>query len=92
MDNNPPPSMAGIEGFPRDAALTGSRYAETAHGESRQLAQRFVIPARTGKAFPLTAGNASWQKPSRGRRLYRSTSESGSGRVDDLPDRGFLCR
>jgi hypothetical protein len=30
MENNPPPSMAGVEGFPRHAALTGSRYAETA--------------------------------------------------------------
>jgi len=56
MENNPPPSMAGVEGFPRDAALTGSRYAETARGESRQLAQSFIIPARTGKAFPLMAG------------------------------------
>src|SRR2546429_371156 len=56
MENNPPPSMAGVEGFPRDAALTGSRYAETAHGEPRQLAQSFIIPARTGKAFPLIAG------------------------------------
>jgi len=56
MENNPPPSMAGVEGFPRDAALTGSRYAETARGEPRQLAQSFIIPARTGKAFPLMAG------------------------------------
>jgi uncharacterized protein YcgI (DUF1989 family) len=56
MENNPPPSMAGVEGFPRDAALTGSRYAETARGQPRQLAQSFIIPARTGKAFPLMAG------------------------------------
>jgi hypothetical protein len=48
MENNPPPSMASVEGFPHDAALTGSRYAETARGEPRQLAQSFIIPARTG--------------------------------------------
>jgi len=46
MENNPPPSMAGVEGFPHDAALTGSRYAEIAGGEPRQLAQSFIIPAR----------------------------------------------
>jgi uncharacterized protein YcgI (DUF1989 family) len=33
-----------------------ARYAETARGQPRQLAQSFIIPARTGKAFPLMAG------------------------------------
>src|SRR5262245_39897005 len=48
MENNPPPSMAGVEGFPRDAALTDSRYAETARGEPRQLAIELELITANG--------------------------------------------
>jgi uncharacterized protein YcgI (DUF1989 family) len=56
----PPLSMAGVEGFPRDAAVvaaSASGHAEVAtRPELRRLAQSFVIAARTGKAFHLAAG------------------------------------
>jgi len=55
----PPLSMAGIEGFPSDAATaaSSSRYAEIAtRPDLRDHTQSFVIPARTGKAFRLYAG------------------------------------
>jgi uncharacterized protein YcgI (DUF1989 family) len=50
--------MAGVEGFPRNAAVaaSASRYAEiAARPDLRHLAQSFIIPARTGKAFHLPA-------------------------------------
>jgi uncharacterized protein len=59
MSTEPPLSMAGVEGFPRDAAVaaSASRYAEIAtRPDLRRPAQSFVIPARTGKAFQLAAG------------------------------------
>lgn len=54
----PPLSMAGVEGFPRSAAVaaSASRYEAIAtRPDLRHLAQSFVIPARTGKAFHLAA-------------------------------------
>jgi len=59
MSADPPPSMAGVGGFPRNAAAaaSASRHAELAmRPELRRLARSFVIPARTGKAFNLAAG------------------------------------
>jgi uncharacterized protein YcgI (DUF1989 family) len=57
--DEPPLSMAGVEGFPPGAAVAAapSRYAEiAARPGPRDLAQSFVIPAQTGKAFHLAAG------------------------------------
>ena len=57
--NEPPLSMAGVEGFPRRTvdAVSPSRYAEIVmRPDRRKLAQSFVIPARIGKAFDLPAG------------------------------------
>jgi uncharacterized protein len=58
--SEPPLSMAGVEGFPRDAAAvaaSASGHAQVAtRPELRRLAQSFVIAARTGKAFHLAAG------------------------------------
>jgi uncharacterized protein len=59
MSTEPPLSMAGVEGFPRNAAVdaSASRHAEiAARPDLRHLARSFVIPARTGKAFDLAAG------------------------------------
>jgi uncharacterized protein YcgI (DUF1989 family) len=59
MSTDTPLSMAGVEGFPRDSAVAASSpdYAElAARSELRRLAQSFVIPARTGKAFKLAVG------------------------------------
>ena len=57
--NEPPLSMAGVQGFPRRAAdaVAPLHYAEIVmQPDRRKLAQSFVIPARTGKAFDLPAG------------------------------------
>jgi uncharacterized protein YcgI (DUF1989 family) len=59
MSGDPPPSMAGVGGFPRNVAAgaTAPRYAELAsRPELRRHARSFVIPARTGKGFKLAAG------------------------------------
>ena len=56
MGMDPPPSMAGVGGFPRNAAVSSSNYMEiAAREEARQRIESFVIPARTGKAFRLLA-------------------------------------
>jgi hypothetical protein len=52
--NEPPLSMAGVQGFPRRAAdaVAPSHYAEIVmQPDRRKLAQSFVIPARTGKGI-----------------------------------------
>jgi uncharacterized protein YcgI (DUF1989 family) len=58
-DAEQPPSMAGLEGFPRDAAAaaSASQYEKiAARTDLRTPLQNFIIPARTGKAFRLAAG------------------------------------
>jgi uncharacterized protein YcgI (DUF1989 family) len=53
-----PLSMAGVGGFPPDAAAAASphRGEIAARTAPRRLVTSFVIPARTGKAFRVAAG------------------------------------
>ena len=53
---DPPPTMAGTEGFPRTAALTASAFRGAQRPKLRRLTDSFVIPARRGRAFKLAAG------------------------------------
>ena len=54
--SDPPPTMAGTQGFPRTAALTASASRAAQRPELRRLTDSFVIPARRGRAFKLAAG------------------------------------
>jgi uncharacterized protein YcgI (DUF1989 family) len=59
MSTDPPPSMAGTEGFPRKAAIEAFASTRTEIAdkpELRRLARSFVIPARSARAFKLAAG------------------------------------
>jgi len=58
MSADPPPSMAGTDGFPKAATATEGKldFAQLARPEGRRSVESFIIPSRTGKAFKVKSG------------------------------------